>query len=174
MPDVAAPPAERLFLALWPDAAQRERLQHLADEWLWPEAARRTRVERLHVTLHFLGAVPAPKAAALRQAPAVRWPGCELLFDRASVWPGGIAVLEATQVPAALQGLHAALGGLLEQLEIPVEQRRYRPHVTLARKAVGARPPAGGQPFALQAGPAYVLVRTLGGGRGYEVVQAFG
>lgn len=174
MPDAADPPPERLFLALWPDAGMRERLQQHAGAWHWPEAARRTRAERLHVTLHFLGAVPAARAAALRGTPAVRWPGCELLLDRATVWPGGIAVLEATQVPPALQELQAALRSLLEKLEIPVEERRYRPHVTLARKAFGARPPAGVRPLAWQAGPAYVLVRTLGGGRGYEVVQAFG
>jgi 2'-5' RNA ligase len=174
MPDAAAPPAERLFLALWPDAGLRERLQQHAEAWQWTDAARRTRTERLHVTLHFLGAVPAAQAAALRQAPAVRWPGCELRLDRATVWPGGIAVLEATQVPAALQDLHAGLRALLEKLEIPVEQRRYRPHVTLARKAFGARPPPDAQPLAWQAGPSYVLVRTLGGGRGYEIVQAFG
>lgn len=173
MPDPSTAPAERLFLALWPDPAQRARVQQAADAWTWAPAARRTRTERLHVTLHFLGAVPVTQLPALR-ALDLRWDGCVLQLDEATVWPGGIAVLEATQVPEALQALHAGLGQRLRELGIAVEERRYRPHVTLARKAAGSRPPAQRQPLAWPAGPAYELVRSLPGGRGYERVQAFG
>lgn len=163
----------RLFLALWPAADTLAELQLHADAWSWPPQARRTRPERLHVTLHFLGNVAASRLEALRQGLEVEWPGDELVLDRATVWHGGIAVLEATQVPPALAALHAALAEKLEALEVPVESRPYRPHVTLARKAFGARPPAF-TPLRLRAGPGYALVRTLGGGRGYETLQAFG
>ena len=80
-------------------------------------------------------------------------------------------MLEASQVPAPLADLHARLGEALQRLEVPVETRRYRPHVTLARKASGAQPaPA---PVRWQAGPGFALVQSLPGGRGYENVQVF-
>jgi 2'-5' RNA ligase len=166
--------SERLFLALWPDAAQRDALARHAGTWQWSESARRTRSERLHVTLHFLGSVASGLIPALREGLQVDWAGCELVLDRPVVWPGGIAVLEASHVPGALADLHLALGERLRDLDVPVEDRRYRPHVTLARKALGSRPPPDFQPLAWRAGPGYVLVRTLPGGRGYEAVQAFG
>jgi 2'-5' RNA ligase len=170
-----APPADdvRLFLALWPAPEFLPELVLHADHWSWPEKARRTRPERLHVTLHFLGNVAAQLLPALRTGLQADWAGCDLWLDRAKVWPGGIAVLEATQVPPALADLHARLGDGLRALGVGVESRPYRPHVTLARKAFGARPPAFA-PLRWQAGPGYALVRTLGGGRGYETVQAFG
>jgi 2'-5' RNA ligase len=148
-------------------------VQHAA-AWHWPAAARRTAAERLHVTLHFLGNVPAERLPQLRAGLSVEWAGCELLLDQAEVWPGGIAVLEASQLPPELAQLHARLGARLVKLQVPVEPRRYRPHVTLARKAFGARPPAQWTPLVWTAPPGYLLVQSLPGGRGYEPVQAFG
>jgi 2'-5' RNA ligase len=170
----AAPTSLRLFLALWPPADVRTALEEHAAAWAWPAGARRTRGERLHVTLHFLGEVPADRVPALQSGLAAGWPGCEMTLDRATVWPGGIAVLEGTQVPEPLSRLHAGLRDKLLALEVPVEQRRYRPHVTLARKAFGSRPPADFTPLRWLAGPAYELVHSLPGGRGYESVQRFG
>jgi 2'-5' RNA ligase len=170
-----APPAPlRLFLALWPPAAVGGALRSHADGWDWPAGARRTRPERLHITLHFIGDVAATEVEPLRQALRVPWEGCELAFDRAEVWPGGIAVLEAAQVPQALQTLHAALGERLRAGGLPVESRRFRPHVTLARKAQGARAPAAFVPLRWSAPPEYLLVQSLPGGRGYVPLQRFG
>lgn len=164
----------RLFLALWPPSAVHAALQSLAMAWSWPPSARRTAPDRLHVTLHFLGAVPAARLPQLRESLGVRWNGCELVLDRAQVWPGGIAVLEAQQVPAALTALHEALAARLRALQIPVEERRYRPHVTFARKAFGARPPGQFEPVHWRVAPAFELVQSLPGGRGYVPVVRFG
>lgn len=170
----SVPPASlRLFLGLWPSPAMRSALQEHADVWQWPASARRTHPERLHITLHFLGEVPATRLADLQQGLAMHWAGCELVLDRAEVWPGGIAVLEAQEVPRELAQLHAQLGERLQELAMPVETRRYRPHVTFARKAVGARPPGGFAPLRWMAGPEFLLVRSLPGGRGYEPIQRF-
>lgn len=173
-PAAAARASERLFLALWPAEAQRANLQDHADGWRWACGARRTRAERLHATLHFLGDVAVDKLPALRGGLDVPWDGCKLVLDRAAVWPGGIAVLEATEVPPALAHLHSQLAHRLQALEVPVESRRLRPHVTLARKAFGSIPPAGVLPLTWQIPPGYLLVRSLPGGRGYESVQVFG
>lgn len=169
-----SPPASlRLFLALWPPPALLPALVARADAWTWPAQARRTPRERLHITLHFLGNVDAQSVPRLREGLGLDWSGCELRLDRAEVWPGGIAVLEASEVPPALGELHARLAQRLQALGIATETRRYRPHLTLARKATGARP-AGGEPLSWQAGPRYALVCSLGGGRGYDTLQSFG
>lgn len=164
----------RLFLGLWPSSDVLRALGDHAAAWTWPAQARRTRADRLHVTLHFLGERPAAEVPALREALDVAWEGCELRFDRSAVWGGGIAVLEASEVPPALALLHAALRLRLVASGVPVETRRYRPHVTLARKAFGARPPAASAPLSWRAEPRYALVRSLPGGRGYENLQCFG
>jgi 2'-5' RNA ligase len=170
----AAPTSLRLFLALWPPADVYAALQAHAAAWDWSDSARRTRSERLHITLHFLGEIEADRVPALQSGLEVDWTGCELALDRTTVWPGGIAVLEASRVPPELLQLHASLREKLLALEVRVEERRYRPHVTLARKAFGSRPPAGFTPLQWRAGAAYELVRSLPGGRGYETVQRFG
>lgn len=171
-----APPTAplRLFLGLWPAADTLAALERHAADWSWPAPARRTPPERMHITLHFLGDVPAGRLPALRKGLDLAWKGCELALDRLEVWPGGIAVLEAASVPPRLARLHAALGEQLLALGVPVEARRYRPHVTLARKASGAQPPAGFQPLQWIAEPGYRLVRSLPGGRGYEPLAHFG
>lgn len=164
----------RLFLGLWPAPEVRDAIAAHADRWDWPAAARRTRPERLHATLHFLGPVSASRLPQLQRALDLPWPGCELQLDQAQVWPGGIAVLEATDVPPPLARLHSQLAQRLELLEIVVDARPYRPHVTLARKALGAQPPAAFDGLRWQAGSRYVLVQSLPGGRGYEPLHAFG
>ncbi len=168
------PPTLRLFLALWPAAEVRGALEAHARSWAWPPAARRTPGAEWHITLHFLGQVAQERLAALRAALDLRWAGCELSLDRAQVWPGGIAVLEAGTVPAELAALHAALAERLRALQLPVEPRRWRPHVTFARKAAGARPPAAFAPLRWPAAPGYALVQSVGNGGGYRTVQRFG
>lgn len=164
----------RLFIGLWPPPEAHAALVAQSQEWTWPAQARRTRPERLHVTLHFLGEVATGLLPALRRELAVGWTGCELLLDRPVVWPGGIAVLEASSVAGPLATLHGELAVRLRGLGVLVEERRYRPHATLARKAVGARPPVPAKPVRWQAGPRYALVHSLPGGRGYETLQSFG
>jgi 2'-5' RNA ligase len=173
MTDSPAPPL-RLFLGIWPPAEVASALAAQAAAWSWPASARRTAADRLHFTLHFIGAVAAARLPELQQALQVPWEGCTLLLDRAQVWHGGIAVLEALHVPAPLVRLHAALADRLRALDLPVEERRYRPHVTLARKAGGAAPPPDFAPVHWPVAPAYLLLQSLPGGRGYLPLQRFG
>ena len=133
----------RLFLALWPDEPTLQALGHARDGWQWPPGAALVPPDRLHVTLHFLGAVPLDRLPALRGALVVPGAPCTLAFDQAEVWPRGLAVLAASAVPPALAALHGRLAQALAQQGLPVEARPWRPHVTLARRAAGAVPPAG-------------------------------
>jgi 2'-5' RNA ligase len=47
----------RLFIALWPTPAVRAAVAARRDAVGWPAGAAPVRNERLHMTLHFLGAV---------------------------------------------------------------------------------------------------------------------
>lgn len=159
---------ERLFFALWPDEALRARLAAHR-----PTQGRPVPVANLHVTLLFLGTVGAAARSALEQGAAeIHAPAFELVLDRCGHWArAGICWLGASQVPDALQSLHEALRALAQGLEIPLEHRRYAPHVTLARRA--PRHPV--QAIAPIAWPVrdFVLVRSRTGGDSstYEVLR---
>lgn len=168
------PETARLFLAVWPPPAVCDALAAHQRLWQWPEAARTTPPERLHLTLHFIGAVPAARIDALTLGLRTRFAPFELTLAQPEVWPGGIAVLRPQQAPAALQALHAQLARKLHELALPVDARPWRPHVTLARKAQGARRPASNAGIVWPARAGYALVRSLPGGSGYQALQSFG
>ena len=164
----------RLFLALWPAEGLREALVAWQRGWSWSAGAALVRPERLHLTLHCLGAVDAERVPALRDGLAVACEPFELDLQagRAGVWPGGIAVLE-TAAPAPLLDLHARLGKALQALGLPLEARPWRPHLTFARKAAGSRPPPAGPAAAWQGAGGYVLARSTPG-QGYTIVHSHG
>jgi 2'-5' RNA ligase len=135
----------RLFIGLWPPPPTRRALQGWLRGWTWPTHAAVVDPDRLHLTLHFLGAVAESRVEDLRQAlaaPAAGLEPFELRLDRVDLWPRGLVVLSPAVVPEPLRQLHARLADTLRALELPVEARAFRPHVTLARKAVGAVAPA--------------------------------
>lgn len=154
----------RLFLALWPDDDLRARLVAAQRGWVWPERAATVPPDRLHLTLHFLGEVDEGAAASLAASlPTVTSP-FTLRLAQAALWPQGIAVLEPQAVPSGLVSLHADLGALLRSHGLRVEARPFRPHVTLARHAQGARPPDPSPAVEWPVG-GYALVRSIAGSR---------
>jgi 2'-5' RNA ligase len=167
--------AQRLFTALWPDDAVRHALAQAQACWSWPSGAARVKPERLHATLHFLGNVPAARIPLLDEAIArVGFEPFSLEFGLPDIWAGGIAVLQPRAMPPQLLALHAKLGEAIGGLGLPVESRAYRAHVTLARRASGAKPPAEAPALPWEVNKGFVLVRSLPGGRGYEVIGRYG
>jgi len=163
----------RLFTALWPNAATRAAIAQWQRAWDWPHQAAPVPADRLHITLHFLGSVPAERLSELKQALRVPFEPFALELVQGKVWPNGVAVLEPDSVPPPLTRLHTALGRTLAGLALPMETRPYRPHVTLARRAKGAIAPPPGLVAHWQASDGYVLVRSMPGGAGYEVLERF-
>lgn len=97
----------------------------------------------------------------------------ELVLDRAEIWPHGLVVLRATSPTAALQRLHGRLGEALQALGLNLERRRFRPHVTLARRATGSIPPLASVALRWQVS-SYTLVESLAGAAtGYLVRQRY-
>lgn len=132
----------RLFLALWPSPRLRAALLEHQRTWRWPSRAAVVRPDKLHLTLHFIGNVPRDRLALLSKGLELPFAPFTLDFDQPELWRSGLAVLQPDSPPQGLQQLHDALGQALRQLELPAETRKFRPHITLARHAGGAVPPA--------------------------------
>jgi 2'-5' RNA ligase len=140
------PSTTRLFLALWPEPGTRHLLMQWRDAWRWPKGASPVDPDKLHVTLHFLGALPSERLPALLAGFAVPFEPFRLDFGRAALWHNGIAVIEPSAQPPELLALHRRLSDALLALGLQPEARPYRPHVTMARRAGGAAAPADGPP----------------------------
>jgi 2'-5' RNA ligase len=164
----------RLFTGLWPDNALRAAIAQWQGQWQWPQRASIVKADRLHLTLHFLGDIDASTLPALTKALRVRFEPFELEFGRAGVWPNGVAVLEPHSKPLQLLALHERIGAALRALKIPLDTRPYRPHITLARRAFSARAPQQGPGLQWRAESGFVLVRSMPGGAGYQVIERFG
>lgn len=128
----------RLFtgLSLPPDASQQvtaliHRLRPLASlSW--------TKPEKLHVTTKFIGEWPESRLPELKAALlTVRVPEPVSIHVHGIGWmpnPRHPFSIHAEVEPTpALSTLNTMLEAALEPLGIPREQRRFRPHVTLAR-----------------------------------------
>lgn len=147
-PDGATRDTARAFLALWPGDDTRRRLTELQAGWEWPTHSALVPADRLHLTLHFLGQVPRDALAALSGRLDVPFTPFELRLAVAGVWASqGVAWLRPLAPPPPLQALHQRLAEVLRSMGLPVSQRRHDPHVTLARHARHAVPPANWDPI---------------------------
>jgi 2'-5' RNA ligase len=168
-------PSVRLFIALWPADPVRIAIAQWQSEWQWPERASVVPPERLHVTLHFIGDVEPRRVLdlkyVLKKVPAPRF---ALHFGRPDIWSHGIAVLRPENSPTQLRGLHARIGLALAGIDLPASEQPYKPHVTLARRATGAKAPERAPGIDWEANEGFVLAQSLGGGRGYEILERFG
>lgn len=133
---------ERLFFALWPDAAIRLGLIEAAARLLASGTARRIAVADLHLTLAFLGAVDAAARRCFEQAASSVQAGkFSLTIDRAGCWTRrSIAWAGPSKQPAGLALLVARLNAALAGCGFKPETRPYRAHITLARNARRAKP----------------------------------
>ncbi|WP_075793475.1 RNA 2',3'-cyclic phosphodiesterase [Massilia putida] len=167
----AQPDTTRLFLALWPIEPVRDQLRAWRDAWTWPRGATPVHTDKLHVTLHFLGNLPSSRLPELLDGLQVPFTPFQLQFGRPVLQHSGIAWLEPHTEPQPLLDLHARLSDALLALGLTPEARKYRPHVTMARRANGAVIPAAG-PAIDWAVTHYALVASHAGA--YTVLKEYG
>lgn len=128
---------KRLFFALWPDHRQRDRLRDVITPVAKTVEGRMVDRRNWHVTLAFIGMFPAHRVPYLLQHAAdIHVEPFRLNFDRLEFWPRPkVASLVAATVPPQLKALVDSLNGVLSDLEVSVEDRTYRPHITVVRNA---------------------------------------
>ncbi len=152
-----AEPSRRLFIGLMPDASVQAAIDVQRQAWRWPSGCRFTRPQRMHLTLHFLGEVDGLRQGALQDALAdVPMNELTLVLATPQVWRNHVAVLVA-QEHEGLRALHAGLALQLVHAGLIPARAHWTPHLTIAREASGAVPPADPQPIRWRV-PAFVLV----------------
>ena len=133
----------RLFFALWPDTAPRQRLAEAASTIPVTAVTRRVPDANLHMTLHFIGNVYFDEMACMqRQARHVDAGTFSLEIDCQGYFGKPQAGwLGCRVIPGALVELHRQLGTRLQECGYHPETRPYHPHVTVARKlgSIGTR-----------------------------------
>ncbi|MCR4805334.1 MAG: RNA 2',3'-cyclic phosphodiesterase [Clostridia bacterium] len=128
----------RLFVAIELSDAMKDALAD-AQADLYDRGARGnfTREENLHLTLAFIGEYGDPAQAAdalasVRFAPfTLALDGCGSFGD---LWWAGLR--GSSELDALVRGIRRALA----ESGIPFDRKRFSPHVTLLRRARGARP----------------------------------
>ena len=127
----------RLFFALWPDARQRDRLRDFIAPVAKLVEGRAIDRRNWHVTLAFIGDFPEHRTSELHEiARLTPMEPFRLRFDRMEFWPRPrIAALVTPTVPAELEHLVAGLRQQLYSAGVEIEDRTYRPHITVVRNA---------------------------------------
>ena len=130
------PGRHRVFFALWPDDATRAAISRATRDAVRLSGGRPIAKERLHVTIAFLGELTAAGLDVARGVPPIPVGPFELSLDAVGVWPESkILWLGPSTMPDALGQLEERLWTALVERGFRAEERVYRPHVTLARRA---------------------------------------
>jgi 2'-5' RNA ligase len=130
---------DRLFLAVLPDAAAKDRLYRMASvlKRVYEFSGKPTEPDRLHVSLFFLGGLPSEVVASACAALAdLQAPPFEVIFDRSVSFCGRAGnrpfVLIGDDGPSQLKSFRLMLGTALARIGL---RRRantnFTPHVTL-------------------------------------------
>lgn len=166
----------RMFFAAVPTPPTRECISAAARAAQLQPAARLVPAENYHMTLAFVGAIPASRVAELQAiGRAQRAHRFALRFDAYEYWPKPeILVAAARIIPAALDLLWQQIHRDLAAHQWALDPKRLRPHVTLARKVSQAPVLQAMSPFEWQV-EAISLIRSDTGGSesAYTVVDTW-
>lgn len=176
-----------MFFALWPDEGQRSGLVHATAKAVRACGGRPVPAANLHVTLCFLGSVPAARVAELgavaRRVAASRASAAapvRLEFQRLEHWvrPQLLCALAAAPASSAAtstgEDLARGLGDAASSAGFSPDLKPFRAHVTLARKVVKARFDERIRPLRWEF-TAFALIesRTLAAGPAYSVIESY-
>jgi 2'-5' RNA ligase len=133
---------DRLFFAIFPDAAAAARIAQLAHDLRGKHGLKGKpfATERFHITVHYLGDYAGlPRgivAAAIEAAATVAMPPFAVVFDRALSFPTRLEnrpfVLQGSDGVVGLTTFQRTLGTALDQAGLGSGTKsEYTPHVTL-------------------------------------------
>lgn len=124
----------RLFFALWPDEDTRRGIVDRRER-LGRVGRRRVPDHNLHLTLVFLGDQPAERLPDFEAAAdGIRAAGCTLELDRFGWFARARVLWLGGEAPEPLAALQAGLQRRMLELGLRLDERPFRPHVTLFRQ----------------------------------------
>lgn len=127
---------QRLFFALWPDAAVRESLAAVVKQTAQHHQGKAMRPDNLHITLAFLGNVSDVQRACVEAAAdAINMTPFDLRLDHVGWFKRPqVLWLGATETPEPLMQLVVGLNRGLRGCDIALDERPFATHLTLMRK----------------------------------------
>jgi 2'-5' RNA ligase len=167
----APPDRHRVFFALWPDEATRSALSRATRAAVQASGGRPVAKDRLHLTVAFLGELTAPGVAVARSVPPIEVGAFELVLDTIGIWPASRVLWLAPRSPSPpLAALEARLWERLAAQGFEADDRTYRPHLTLARRARPVEAEVAAVPWRVED---LALVESFPDGRNvhYEVLE---
>jgi RNA 2',3'-cyclic 3'-phosphodiesterase len=184
---LSSEPTRRLFFALWPQELERAALIHAVRKAVRASGGRPVPEANLHLTLAFLGAVPAarvPELSASARCAAAAFPdvavplvltlGGLAHWAQSQVLAVPVRAESSGPVPSNIQALAATLCRETAAAGFNPDLKPFRAHVTVARKVARAPRTSVMRPITWSF-DAFALVesRTLSGGPVYSVVESF-
>src|SRR6185369_42362 len=134
--DDAPRDSRRMFFALWPDAETRVRLARATKDAVRRSGGRPIAKDRFHVTVAFLGNLTPAGFEIASAVPPIPVGAFTLVLDTIGAFASSRTLwLGSRSVPPALVELERRLWEALAAKGFIREERIYRPHVTLARRA---------------------------------------
>ena len=128
--------SRRVFFALWPDAETRVRLARATKDAVRHSGGRPIAKDRFHVTVAFLGNLTPAGLEIASGVPPISVGAFALVLDAVGTFASSRTLWLGTRsVPPALLELERRLWEGLIAKGFVREERIYRPHVTLARRA---------------------------------------
>lgn len=127
---------KKLFFALWPSNKVRKKME-MVNQSIKENGIKKVKPDNLHVTLVFLGNVDAESEVMIRESVEhINVQPFVLYFDQLDYWrKPRILCLSTQQYDPQLLVLVNALKSRVEPCGVKTEERPYKPHITLARKA---------------------------------------
>lgn len=125
----------RVFIALWPDETTRAALDQQAQRLDGP--GRPVPTAHLHLTLAFAGTIPTTQAQCIAQRlDTLGGEALSIVLDRLGYFEGArVSWIGPAETSPALEDLAGQARGLVRACGAPIEERAFRPHVTLRRFA---------------------------------------
>lgn len=128
--------SQRLFFALWPDAAVRRAIAAVAQQAALQHRGKRVATHNLHMTLAFLGNIDDAQCDCITaMASTLSVAAFELCLGHTGVFPRAkVLWLGCEKRPAAMLQLATSLAEGARQCGIALDDKDFHPHVTLLRK----------------------------------------
>lgn len=140
-------PQQKLALASWQERA----LPEVSSAPKLPGHPRAVPMANYHMTLCFLGTItPHQRDTLVQQLSDITIPAFSVALDHTGFWQGPKILYTAPSAPSeALTTLAKACRQAARRANITVDNKPYRPHVTMVRKASASMPPPLFQPEVL-------------------------